>query len=125
MRRLRVACTAACASGAITPTTGTRSSVWSSGSAAAVAELHATTTSFTPRASRYAPISRAKRRTSVERPRAVREPRAVAEVDEILVRERDEALVQDGQAAHAGVEHADRPLVHGAILGARLSSLAG
>jgi hypothetical protein len=36
----------------------------------------------------------------------------VAEVDGVLVRERDEQLVEDGQAAHARVEHADRPPVH-------------
>ncbi len=48
----------------------------------------------------------------VERTRPVREPRAVPEVHEVLVRERDEALVEDGQAAHAGVEHADRTRVH-------------
>ena len=54
IRRLRVACTAACASGVITPTTGTDSDSCSSGSAAAVAELHATRISFTPCPSRYA-----------------------------------------------------------------------
>ena len=43
MRRLRVACTAACASGVITPTIGTSSRSWSSGSAAEVAALHAAT----------------------------------------------------------------------------------
>ena len=64
IRRLRVACTAACASGAITPTTGTESDSCSSGSAAAVAVLHATRISFTPCVSRYAPISCAKRATS-------------------------------------------------------------
>ena len=48
----------------------------------------------------------------LERARAVREPGAVAEVDEVLVREGDEALVQDGQAAHARVEDADRARVH-------------
>ena len=48
----------------------------------------------------------------VERARPVRQPGAVAEVDEILMRQRDEALVQHRQAAHARVEHADRPLVH-------------
>ena len=48
----------------------------------------------------------------VERPRAVREPRAVAEVHEVLVRKRDEALVQDGEAAHARVEDADRARIH-------------
>ena len=48
-----------------------------------------------------------------ERPRAVGEPRTVAEIDEVLVRKRDEALVQHRQATHARVEHADGPLVHG------------
>ena len=48
----------------------------------------------------------------VERTRPVGQPRAVAEVDEVLVRQRDEALVQHRQAADARVEHADRPLVH-------------
>ncbi len=48
----------------------------------------------------------------VERPRPVREPRAVAEVDEVLVRERDEALVQHGEPAHARVEDADRARIH-------------
>ena len=52
MRRFRVVCTAACASGVITPTIGTSSRSWSSGSAADVAALHAATTSFTPWASR-------------------------------------------------------------------------
>ena len=47
-----------------------------------------------------------------ERPRPVRQAGTVAEVDEVLVRERDEALVQHRQAADARVEHADRPLVH-------------
>ena len=47
-----------------------------------------------------------------ERARAVREPGGVSQVEEVLVREGDEALVQDGQAAHARVEDADRPLVH-------------
>ena len=41
------------------------------------------------------------------RARPVRQPRVVAEVDEVLVRHRHEALVQHGQAADAGVEDAD------------------
>src|SRR5205085_5261808 len=49
-----------------------------------------------------------------ERLRAVREPRMVAEVDEVLVRHGYEALVQDGQAAHARVEDAHRPRIHAA-----------
>ncbi len=52
IRRLRVASTAACASGARTPMTGTSRRRWRSGSAAAVAELQAATTSFTPWRSR-------------------------------------------------------------------------
>ena len=47
-----------------------------------------------------------------ERSRPVRQPRVVAEVDDVLVRQRDEQLVEDGEAADAGVEHADRPPVH-------------
>ena len=43
----------------------------------------------------------------------------VAEVDEVLVREADQALVEDGEPADAGVEHADRPRVDG---GARAAS---
>ncbi len=48
----------------------------------------------------------------VEWARAVGKPRAVAEVHEVLVGKRDEALVQDGEAAHARVEDADRPWIH-------------
>ena len=48
----------------------------------------------------------------VQRARPVRQPRTVAEVDEVLVREGDQALVQDGEPAHAGVEHADGAGVH-------------
>ena len=43
--------------GVITPTTGTESSDWRSGSAADVAALQATTISFTPCDSSHAPIS--------------------------------------------------------------------
>ena len=52
MRRFRVACTAACASGTITETTGTASCSCRSGSATEVAVLQATTTIFTPWRSR-------------------------------------------------------------------------
>jgi hypothetical protein len=48
----------------------------------------------------------------LERSRPVREPRAVTEVHEVLVWEGDEALVEDGEPAHAGVEHADGTGVH-------------
>ena len=85
---------------------------WSSGSAAAVAELHATTTSFTSCASSQPPISSAKRRISSSGRGPYGQPRVVAQVDDVLVRHRHEALVQDGQPAHTRVEDADRPLVH-------------
>ena len=52
----------------------------------------------------------------VGRARPVRQPRAVADVDEVLVRERDETLVEDGQPAHAGVEHAERSPIHQSIV---------
>jgi len=40
----------------------------------------------------------------------------VAEVDEVLVRHGHQTFVQDGQAAHARVEHANRPRIHTAIV---------
>src|SRR5439155_5816119 len=43
--------------------------------------------------------------------------------DEVLVRHGHEALVQDGQAAHARVEHADWTWVHPAILGVPFSAV--
>ena len=71
--------------------------------------LHATTISFTSCVSRYdADLARELAHLG-ERPRPVGQPRMVAEVDEVLVRHRDEALVEDGQAADARVEHADGP----------------
>jgi hypothetical protein len=36
----------------------------------------------------------------------------VAEVEKVLVRQGDEALVQDGEAADPGVEYADGPRIH-------------
>src|SRR5215211_3002338 len=51
-----------------------------------------------------------------KRARPVRQPRVVAEVDEVLVRHGHEALVQDSEAAHARVEDADRSRVHRAIV---------
>jgi para-aminobenzoate synthetase component 1 len=49
---------------------------------------------------------------------AVRTASAVPEVDEVLVRERDEAFMEDGEASCTGVEDSDRPRVHARILGA-------
>jgi hypothetical protein len=53
----------------------------------------------------------------VERPRPVGEPGEVTEVEEILVRHRHQALVQNREPARARVEDAYRPGVHGAIVG--------
>ena len=52
----------------------------------------------------------------VGRLRAVREAVGVgvAEVDEVLVRQRDQALVEHRETADAGVEHADRAGIHSA-----------
>ena len=61
-RRLRVTWTAARASGVMTPISGTSNSRCSSGSAADVAALHATTTSFVSSPARWVAISCAKRR---------------------------------------------------------------
>ena len=98
----------------MTPTTGTESARCRSGSAAAVAELQAATTSLTPCPSRKRGDLGREAADLVERPRPVRQPRAVAEVDEVLVRQGDEALVQDGEPAGTGVEHADRAGIHAA-----------
>jgi fermentation-respiration switch protein FrsA (DUF1100 family) len=48
-----------------------------------------------------------------QRTRAVRQAGVIAEVEEVLVRHRHEALVEDGKTAHTRVEDADRPPVHG------------
>ena len=43
--------------------------------------------------------------------RPVRQPCVVAEVDEVLVGQADEAFVKHGQATDAGIEHTDRARV--------------
>ena len=58
----------------------------------------------------------------VGRAPAVREARGVAGVEEVLVRHRDEALVEHREATHAGVEHANRTLRVHAVDGSRRSS---
>ena len=109
---LRVAAAARRDSGVTTPMTGTRplSVSRSAGSAAAVAELHATTSSFAPRSSEDARQLGGERAQLGGRAVAVREAGGVAEVQEVLVRQRHEALVQDGEAADSGVEDGDREL---------------
>ena len=64
MRRLRVAWTAAWASGPITPITGMATCRCSHGSTAAVAVLHATTISFTPWSASQRAMARERRRSS-------------------------------------------------------------
>ena len=64
IRLFFVVSTAAWAPGRITPTSGTSNSSRAWLSAAAVAVLHAMTTSFTSRDSRYLMMSKAKPRTS-------------------------------------------------------------
>ena len=105
-----MSCTAARASGVSTPITGTSSVCWSSRSAVAVAELQATTISFTPSRASQPAISWAQRAQLVRRAPSVGEARGVAGVEKVLVRHGHEALVEDRQASHAGVEHADRTL---------------
>ena len=82
-----------------------------SSSAAALAALHATTSSLAPASSRWSAISIENVSSSGLRAVAVREPRGVAEVQVVLGRQRDEQLVQHGQAADAGVEHRHRARV--------------
>ena len=48
----------------------------------------------------------------VQRSRAVGQPGMVAEVEEVLVRQRDQTLVEDGEPAHPRVEDAHRPRIH-------------
>jgi len=116
MRRLRVAWTAACASGVITPTTGTSSFLLQLRQrrrgrrvAGVDDELHSLALEIGGDLPRELTDLR-------EGPRPIGQPCVVAEVDEILVGHRDEAFVQDGQAAHPRVEHADRPRIHTAIV---------
>ena len=111
--RLRVACTAACASGVITPITGTRKLFLKlrqrsggRGVAGDDDQLHVLLLEVERR-------SRARTPHLGERTRPVRQARVVAEIDEVLVRHRHEALVQNGKPADARVEHADGPRVHG------------
>ena len=51
-------------------------------------------------------------RDLAERARPVRQARVVAQVDEVLVRHRDQALVENGEAPDAGIEDTDRPPIH-------------
>ena len=112
IRPLRVAATACTAPGWTTPSTSTPSVVCisrarSAGSAAAVAELQATTSSLIRRAMQLLRDLQAERLQLRGRPLAVREAGRVREVHEVLVRELDQQLVQHREAADAGVEDPD------------------
>ena len=63
-----------------------------------------------------APDLQGKSADVVQRTRAVRQAGVVAEVDEILVRHRHQALVEDREPARARVEDTDGPRVHRAIV---------
>ena len=110
-RALAVIAAAISACGSTTGTTSTPRAAATSrvtSSPTEVAVLQAITSSLAPRSSSSVgdprdPLAQL-RRVLV----AVGEHRRVAEVDEVLLRQRDEALVEDGEAADAGVEHRDR-----------------
>ena len=76
--------------------------------AAAVAVLQAMTIVLTPRPISHAAMSSARCAQLGVGPVAVREPRGVAEVDEVLSRQLGQALVEHRQTPDAGVEHPDR-----------------
>ena len=111
-RRLRVDRPQRRASGWRTPTTG----IWSAAEDRAVPPRLRSCTrrpcSLTPARSRKAPIFEGEVANLGEGTWTVRQAGAVTEVDEVLVRERDEALVEHGQPTHSGVEYADRSRVH-------------
>ena len=110
----RVAATACTAAGCTTPSTSTPSVVCisrsrSAGSAAAVAELHATTSSLIRRAISASATSSANACSSPAARAPYGQPRRVGQVQVVLVRQPDEQLVQHGQPADAGVEDPDGP----------------
>ena len=99
------------ASGSITVTTSTPASAAISRAAswpAEVAELQAITSSFAPRSSRKRVSCSTCARSSSGGSRSVRETARVAQVDIVLLGQRDEALVQHGEPADPRVEHRDR-----------------
>ncbi len=73
-----------------------------------VAVLQAITSSLAPRSSSSSAIEPDPFTQAVDVARPVGEHRRVAEVDEVLLGQRDQALVQHREAADPGVEHRDR-----------------
>ena len=107
------------ASGSITVTTSTPCSAAISravSAPAAVAELQAMTSSFAPRSSRKRTLRAHALAQLFRGLRAVRELGVVAEVEEVLGGQRDEALVQDREAPDPGVEDRYRQLAPGSRL---------
>ena len=110
-RPLAVIAAAISACGSTTGTTSTPAAAATSratSSPTEVAVLQAITSSFAPRPSSSSAIAA----DPLPQPRrvaaAVGEHRRVAEVDVVLLGQRDQALVEDGEAADAGVEHRHR-----------------
>ena len=98
--------------GSITPTTGTPTARRpSSGSASALAVLHATTIAFTSRSSRKRDDLAREARHRLLRLVAVGQARDVAEVDELLVGQDAQQLAHDGEPADPRVEDAERARV--------------
>ena len=116
MRLFRVTWTAAWASGVITPTTGTRDALLEIRQRRRGRRVAGDEDQLDALRGEVAGDLACEAADLVERARAVRQARAVAEVDEVLVRHRHQALVEDGQPAHARVEDADRPRIHLAIV---------
>ena len=112
IRRARVACTAARASGVITPMTGTGVGLQAGqrGSGRGVARHDDELDVLGLEAGRDLVCESAQ---LLERVRAVRETTGIAEVHEVLVREGDEALVEDGEPSDTRVEQAYGAGVHG------------
>ena len=111
MRPLRVAATACTAPGCTTPSTSTPRVVCisrsrSAGSAAAVARVAGDDEQLDPAGDQLLGDLQAERLELPRRALAVREPRGVREVHEVLVRQLHQQLVQHRQPTDAGVEHA-------------------
>ena len=109
--------TAARAPGSITPMTGTGDAARSASSACAVLVLQAMTTAFT-----FCPSSQREDLETVAPHRlgrlgAVGHPRRVTEVDRRFGGKALEDRVDNGEAAEARIEDADRELVHGTGMG--------
>ena len=103
-----VAASALSAPGSTAPITGTRVAATSAGSAFADAVLHAISTSFTPRSSRNCWHAERVLLDGARALTSIRNARGVAEVNDVLAGQRAAKRTNDGEAADARVEDADR-----------------